>query len=200
MKKQEFLNALQNELSGLPTQEIDERLAFYSEMIDDRIEEGASEEDAVSGIGSVREISEQIISEVPFSKIAKERIKPNRRIKAWEIVLLALGSPIWLSLAIAAIAVILSLYVVIWSVVVSLWAIFASFTACAPGGIAAGVLLICQGNTAAGIAMIGAGLLCAGLAIYLFFACKITTKAILLLTKKIALTIKKLFVKKEITK
>ena len=197
MIKQEFSDALRVKLSGLPEQDVEEQLAFYSEMIDDRIEEGATEEDAVSAIGSVDQIAEQILSEIPFSRLAKERIKPKRRIKAWEIVLLALGSPIWLSLGIAAFAVILSLYVVLWSFIVSLWAIFVSVAACVPACIAAGVLLICMENTALGIASISMSFVCAGLAIFLFFGCSAASKSIVVLTKKLALVVKKCVVKKE---
>ena len=48
MNKQEFLSQLRKGLAGLPQNDIEERLAFYGEMIDDRIEEGLSEEEAVS--------------------------------------------------------------------------------------------------------------------------------------------------------
>lgn len=197
MRKYEFLDALKARLSGLPKQESEERLNFYSEMIDDRIEEGLTEEEAVSEIGSVDEIAEPIIADIPFAKIAKEKIKPKRRLRAWEITLLILGSPIWLSLAIAAFAVILSLYAVLWSVIISLWAIFASVAACAPCGVAVGVVFIATGNLLTGIAMIGASLVCAGLAIFLFLGCAAATKGTVLLTKRIALGIKKRFVKKE---
>ena len=44
MLKQDFLNALSERLRGLPKQDIAERLAFYSELIDDCVEEGTSEE------------------------------------------------------------------------------------------------------------------------------------------------------------
>ena len=37
MDQQEFLNSLRKELSGLPQEDIEERLTFYSEMIEDRI-------------------------------------------------------------------------------------------------------------------------------------------------------------------
>ena len=47
-------------------------------------------------------------------------MRPRRQLKAWEIVLLVLGSPLWLSLGLAAIAVIFAFYVVLWSVSVSL--------------------------------------------------------------------------------
>ncbi len=52
MNKREFLQKLENGLSGLPREDIEQRLSFYAEMIDDRIEDGFSEEEAVAGIGT----------------------------------------------------------------------------------------------------------------------------------------------------
>lgn len=200
MKKQEFIDALRKKLSGLPEREVEERLNFYGEMIDDRIEEGIEEADAIADFGSIDEIAEGIISDIPLAKIAKERIKPKRRLKAWEITLIALGSPIWLSLAIAAVAVVLSLYVVLWSVIVSIWAVFVAFAASALGvGVAGGALAL-VGFAPAGAAMIGAALVCAGIAILSVFGCIAATKGILLLTRKIALGIKNCFIGKESAK
>ena len=130
MSKQAFLARLRKELSGLPKDDIEERLAFYEEMIDDRTKEGLSEEEAVSAAGAIDEIVAQTIADISLPKIARERLLPKRRLKAWEIVLLALGSPIWLSLGIAAAAVILALYVSLWAVIVSLWAVFGALAAC----------------------------------------------------------------------
>ena len=197
MTKQEFITELRKKLSGLPKQDIDERLNFYSEMIDDRIEEGRTEEEAVLEIGSVDEISAQIIADIPLIKIAKERIKPKRRLKAWEIVLLVLGSPIWLSLAVAAFAVIFSLYAALWSVIVSLWAVFASLTACSVGGVIASIFFAIRGNYLTAIAILSAGIVCAGLSFFILYTCKATTKGILVLTKKLAVWIKNCFIKKE---
>ena len=53
MTKHEFLLQLGKALSSLPRRERDERLGFYSEVIDDRIEEGLSEEEAVRNMGEV---------------------------------------------------------------------------------------------------------------------------------------------------
>ncbi len=197
MNKQEFIAKLRAKLSGLPKQDVEERLNFYSEMIDDRMEEGLSEEEAVSQIGSVDEIVPQIVAEIPADKIAKKKTKSKRPIKAWEIVLLALGSPVWFSLAVAAVAVIFSLYGSLWSVVISLWAVFGSLVGSAFGVAVAGVVFICQGNALAGIAIIGTGIVCAGIAIFIFFGCKAATKGTFLLIKVCALGIKKCFAKKE---
>lgn len=197
MKKQDFVAELRRKLAGLPKQDIEERINFYSEMIDDRMEDGISEDDAVSEIGSVDDIASQIIADIPFTKIAKERIKPKRKLKAWEIVLLAVGSPIWLSLGIAVVAIIFSLYVVLWSVIVSLWAVFASLIASAVGCVLTGIAFAIVGNGGAGGVSISFGIVCAGLAIFCFFGCKAATKGVIVLTKKIAIGIKKCFVRKE---
>ncbi len=193
MNKQEFLDQLKARLSDLPSKDIEDRLGFYNEMIEDRVEEGITEEEAIREIGSVEKLASQIMEEIALSKNVKKQRKHHRKLKAWEIVLLALGSPIWISLLIAAVAVILSLYVVIWALVASVWAVFASLTACAPVGFAMGIDFILVGNAITGIAMLGTALVCAGLSIFMFFGCKAITQGIILLTKKIFLAIQNYF-------
>lgn len=197
MTKQEFLSELQNALSGLPQHDIQERLTFYSEMIDDRMEEGLTEEEAVSQIGNVSEIVSQIVAEIPLSNLVKEKVRPKRILRAGEIVLLALGAPIWLSLLIAVLAVILAVYAVVWSVIVSMWAVETALAACSLSGIVSAVFFAVQGNGPQALAMLGAGIFCAGLSIFLFFGCKAATDGVLLLTKNIVLGIKSLLIRKE---
>lgn len=197
MSKQEFLAALRKGLSGLPQDDIEGRLIFYGEMLDDRIEEGLSEDEAVSAIGDVGEIVRQTVADIPLAKIAKERIRPKRHLKAWEIALLALGSPIWLSLGVAAIAVIFALYVALWAVIVALWAVFGAFAVCAIVGVPACVIFAVHGSGASGLAILSAGIVCTGLSIFMFFGCKEATRGILMLTKKITIWIKNCFIKKE---
>lgn len=197
MSKQEFLTQLRKALLGLPQDDIDECLAFYSEMIDDRVEEGLSQTEAVLAAGSIPEIVEQVVADISFKKIAKERIRPKRHLGAGEITLLILGSPIWGSLGIGVIAIILSIYVVLWSVIISLWAVFVAFAASTLASVIGGVNFIVNNNTVSGITVLAAGLVCAGLSIFVFYGCKTATKGILLLTKKIGMKIKNLFIKKE---
>lgn len=197
MNKQDFLTILRKGLSGLPKDEIEERLSFYSEIIDDRMEEGLSEEDSIRDLGTTDEIISQIVSDIPLSKIVKEKIKPKKKLKTWETILLILGSPIWASLLIAAAAVIFSLYVASWALIISLWAVFASFSASFLGGIIGGIILALNGNISTGIALISAGIVFAGLCIFAFFGCKAATKGTLIFTKNIAFLIKNRFIKKE---
>lgn len=197
MRKEEFISKLRKKLSGMPKKEIEERLNFYSEMIDDKIEEGILEDDAVSSLGSIDSIAEQIISDIPFSKIAKERMTQKRRFKTWEIVLIAVGSPIWFSLLVALFSVVISLCAVVFALEVSLWAIIVSLAVCSPFVVVAGFISIFVNNAPIGLLFIGSGLILAGLSIVLFLIVKPTLKGGISFVKKLALWVKKLFVKKE---
>ena len=186
MNKVCFLSALRDQLRGLPQDEIEERVRFYNEMIEDRIEDGLSEEDAVAAVGTVDEVALQIVDDIPLIKVVELR----RRLKPWEIVLLILGSPVWLSLLIAAVAVVFALYVSLWSAIVSLWAVFASLIGCAIGGIVGGIGFALGDNLYTGLALAAAGIVCAGLSVFAFYGCKAITNGMVLLTRKTARSIK----------
>lgn len=197
MRKEEFLQNLRESLSGLPQNDVEERIAFYAEMIDDRMEEGLSEEEAVAAVGSVSDIVLQVVDEYPFPDLIKVRIRSRKKMSALTIVLLVLGSPVWASLLIAAAAVVFSLYVVLWSVIIVFWSVFVSLLASGVGVVAGGVVWMCVGYPLAGVAAVGTGLVCSGLSILSFYGCKAATIGALRLTKKVGLSIKRSLVKKE---
>ena len=197
MYKEQFLNELRRGLSGLPQDDIDERISFYSEMIDDRIEDGMPEEEAVAQIGPVNDIVQQVTADIPLSKLVREKVKPKRSLKVWEIILIVIGSPIWVSLLIAAFAVMFSLYAALWVVVISIYAVNLALAAEAVCCLPAAVVYLIKGNPAGAGFAVGAGLVCAGLAILLFFACIKITKGVLKLTKKMLMKIKTLFIRKK---
>lgn len=197
MRKEDFLCELRESLSGLPQSELDERLAFYREQIDDRMEDGLSEEAAVSAIGSVNDIVLQVVDEYPFPELIKVRIRPKRKLSAGLVTLLVLGSPVWLSLLIALFAVILAVYVSLWAMLVSLWSVFVSLAVSAVGCLFGGVALVCGGYVSTGIVALAAALVCAGLSILAFFGCKGATKGVLRLTKTLVLSAKKRLIRKE---
>lgn len=197
MNKEQFLAALQEALSGLPQAEIDERVGFYAEMIDDKIEEGISQEDAVKEIGNIDDIVFAIVDDISLHSLVIKKVKPKRRLSVFEIVLIVLGFPVWFSLLVAAFAVVIALYLSLWAVVVSLWAADASLWGGALGGLVGGIALMCNGNLPQGLVLIAAAFVCAGLAILLIFGCKAATKGVLVLAKKIVFGIKKCFIRKE---
>ncbi len=196
MNKKEFLTQLRQGLAGLPQAELEERLLFYGEMIEDRIEEGCSEEDAVAAVGSVEEIIAQIVAEIPLATLVKEKIKPKKSLSGWVIALLVLGAPIWLSLLITAFSVVFAVYISLWSVVISLWASFAAVAVSGLGILAGGIYFIGINPIFTGLILIGAGLACIGVSILLFFGCKLVTKGLILLTKLPIRIIKNAIVRK----
>ena len=188
MTKRDFL---------LPQQEIDEQLAFWGEMIDDRMEEGLSEAEAVEAVGSLDGIAAQILAERAAEPAVPPQ-KPKRPRKAWEIVLLALGAPVWGSLVIAVLAVVFSMYAALWSVIAAIWACFATVVACAPAGVAVGIVHLVVGDPVSGLALLGAGVFWAGFAIVLYFGCIEGTKALVNLTKAVARAVRQAASKKEV--
>lgn len=197
MNKQEFLVALREKLNGFPMEDLEERLLFYSEMLDDYIEDGLTEEEAVAKMGSIDALVSQAVAEIPLPKFLKNKLIPNRKLGAGTIALLIIGAPLWLPLIITAFALVLSLYAVLWSLVLSFWAVNLSIAVCAPCGIIVCFIYLFTGHGLVGLAMLGVGVFCAGLAIFLFFACKGATYGAVICGKKILLGIKKLFIKKE---
>lgn len=197
MNKREFLAVLRKGLAGIPRGDMEERVTFYTEMIDDRLEESLTEEQAVAELGPVENIVAQIMSEIPPARSGKEKAKPGRSLRVWEILLLVLGSPLWLSLLAAALAVALAVYAVIWSAVLCLWALVLCAAVCSVSGILSAVVFCAGGNIPGGIVMLGTGAMCGGLGIFGFFGCKGITKGVWSLTKGIFLWMRSRFVKKE---
>ena len=192
MTKQMFLSELEVKLLDLPQEDLDERLSFYSEMIDDLKEEGFSEEETFQKIGSTDEVAAQVLSEYRLSESACEAEKPKRRVRPWVIVLLAVGSPLWLPLLIAAFAVAFSLYITLWALIISLWAVELTLALYSLYGLATSAVFMFQGDIPKGTAALGVGLLGIGCTILLFFGCLAAGKGAVKLTKNIDIGIKKL--------
>ena len=208
MNKTDFLAQLGNQLSGLSSADLEKSLAYYNEMIDDRIEDGASEEEAVAAVGTPQQVATQILSEMPLTKLLKVKMKKAERLPTWAIVLLIIGSPIWFSLIIAAFAVVVSLvatafavavsvYAVLWSVLVTLWAVGLGFVVSPLFGIFLLIVSVAGGNLGGGLALLGAGLTLGGISVFYLRFCLHCTKLVVKISKKFSLAVLSCFRKKE---
>lgn len=197
MLRKDFLYALRQALSFLPEKDIDERIRFYCEMIDDGEDDGLSEEEAVARIGDIDTVVANIIADTPIVTLVKEQIKAEKRLKTREIVLLAVGSPVWVPVLIAVFAVLFSLYISLWAVVISLWSVVVSLVGTAIGGLIGGIVLAVTQNAYAGLACVAGGMVCAALAILLFYGCKAATKGAVVLIKRLVSALKNKCVGKE---
>lgn len=198
MKKNEFLEELKTRLWAMPEADKERSVDYYSEMIDDRMEDGLSEEEAVAAIGDLDEIVSQILSESPRPPVAVNKGQnqnKQRKVEPWMIVLLVLGSPVWVPLVASAAGTVISVYVSLWSVVIALYATtFALFVAAL--GCVLGSFFMIGGFPQVSVAW-GAALLCAGLGILFLLLSNLAAKGMVKLTKLIWKSITGIFKRKE---
>lgn len=191
MLKREFINDLTKALEGLPEKEKDDRISFYSDMIDDRIEDGMSEEEAVKDIGTVEEIKKQIMSDVSLMKIVKHKMNRKRKLRIGEVIAIIVASPIWLALLLAIIAVVIAVFISLWAVAIGL---FAGDVALGIGGIAGGIISMfgafLKGAVGNGFVLFGFGLIALGLSFICAVGCVYLIKALIKLIRWIILKIK----------
>lgn len=195
MTKKEFLAKGRKALSHLPKEELEERLAFYSEMIDDRMEEGLSETDAVMQILKSEETVAHLFLDESFEEEKDEEKKGMG--EGAKTALIVAGSPLWFALTVAAVVLWISLAATAFSVVVAVWSVFISFAVTAPVSVLGGIVIALFGRPLAGVAMVGVGLICTGLAVFTYYGAKVVGKGGWWLVKKSVAAVKKCFEKKE---
>ena len=183
MTKEKFLSELGARLSRLPKREIEECLAFYGEMIEDRIEEGLSEQEAVLAVGDVDKIAKEKLGDEISEKLSVEDKKSSGKYNGGKLALIIAGSPLWISLFAAAFAVVVSLYASAWAVIVSLWSAFGAFAVSAPAGLILGIVMFSLGRGLLGAVLISTAFIAFSLAIFSFYACIWLTKKSVILTK-----------------
>lgn len=114
MTKADFLQLLERALAQLPEEERRANLEYYSELLDDMLEEGMTEAEATAKLGSPSQIAQSILQEVPLGKLVSTRMKPKSGWTPLAIVLAVVGSPVWVPLLLLAAALVLSLFGSIW--------------------------------------------------------------------------------------
>jgi len=197
MNRQEYLDEIKDKLLGLSEEDIDKALDFYMEAIDDRIEDGLTEDQAIKAVGSSDEVAEQILMDTPLPKLVSASVKPRRTLKAWEIVLIVISAPIWIPLAIALIAIAFSVFVVIFSLIFALIAVLIGLTLGGVGLLAAAIFSIFAGSAGTAVMKLAVGLVAVGIGILLFIPIKACVLWLIELCGRFFKWIKKQFVKRQ---
>ena len=94
MTKTDFLQLLERALAQLPEEERRANLEYYSELLDDMLEEGMTEAEATAKLGSPSQIAQSILQEVPLGKLVSTRMKPKSGWTPLAIVLAVVAAPI----------------------------------------------------------------------------------------------------------
>lgn len=188
MNKKQFCTLLENELRlYLSSKEVYKTLNFFKEMIDDRVDEGLSEEEAVSQLGNIDDIVGQILDEHNITKRQKKlvwRFIPQKTPSVLNIIIVILLFPIWTLVASFFIAFVS----LIFSLVVSVIAFFV-------GGIAlilkAPFYLIYEKNIAYCLDTLGFGFIITGIGLIGIYCLLKSYKKV----RKHGWSFKKIFVK-----
>ena len=196
MTKNDFLKELEKGLSGLPKNDISERLDFYGEMIDDRMEEGFTESDAVAACGSVDEIVSQTLNDIPLKKIVKERLSKRKKIGGLALTLIIIGFPLWFPILVAAVAVAFSLYVTLWALVVTVFAVALSFALGGLGGFVMAIAVAVKGSIPTALLFSGSAAILIALSVFVYFGAVAATKGVIAIMRRIIAGIKRRLAKK----
>ncbi len=202
MKKQEFITELRKRLSPLSQCDIDKYSDYYSEMIDDRIEDGLSEEEAVNDLGSFETIVSQLLADTPKKQPAQDfsTNTEKNKLPLWCIILIAiLTSPIWISIISSAAGAVFSVIIVVFSFVIMLYAVDFAFAACGFVSLIASIPKLVEFDIIQSAFCFGSGLILIGLSIILFFGANWIARKIIQFTKFIIRKISKLFAKRGVS-
>ena len=192
MNKKQFCTLLENELRlYLSSKEVYKTLNFFKEMIDDRVDEGLSEEQAISQLGNIDDIVGQILDEHNIKKRQKKlvwRFIPQKTPSAANIIIAILLFPIWITIFSLVASFFLVFISLIFSLVVSIIAFFV-------GGIAlilkAPFYLIYEKNIAYCLDTLGFGFIITGIGLIgIYYLLKSLKKV-----RKNRWSFKKMFVK-----
>ncbi len=136
MKKKDFIRELKFKIRKLDKKEVEDIISYYSELIDDRIEQGENEEDIILSLGSIDLIAKNIFEEKNISnediEIVESEIVDNKKAKynndttVLKILLLVLLFPLWISLGVFFLTILIIILSVFFAIAVSSIALIAS--------------------------------------------------------------------------
>ena len=193
MNREEFLLELRKNLNGLPKDEIENRIEFYSEMISDRVEEGLTEEEAINDIGGVEGVIKDIAKEIPLTKLVKEKIKPKRSLYIWEIVLIFLGFPIWFPILLTITILAFVMYFILWILDLVFTIVGTSLFASGLMSLLIFFIVLFKGDLS--LDYIGYTFVLLGVSLFMFVGVYYFTKLAAFVTKKTLIEIKSWFIR-----
>lgn len=176
MDKRAFLERLQAALAGLPDAERERQLAYYEEMIDDRVEEGMSESEAIAALGPVDQLTQRVLRQTPPQRRA-DRVRRSGIPTAVWVLLAVLLLPLWLPLLGLAGALVLGSFALLFGLIVAAAGLVAGLGV---GGVGAMIWALVSWDLSgmSVVFAIGAGLIAVGAALLLALPAAYLIKAL----------------------
>ncbi|QSX06590.1 DUF1700 domain-containing protein [Sedimentibacter sp. zth1] len=197
MNKLEFLDILKSRISTLPSKEISKSEAYYSEIIDDSIENGLTEEQAILALGNIDNIVENIKYDMSIPALVQVKVNESRgnTSKTWLwITLTILGFPLWFPLVIAFSAVAFTIYLVLWVCILVLYIALFSIALTGISTFLFSFYIFVTQPIYIGLCLLGTSFVLIGLSIFLIKPVFLVSKYFAKLSKIIIRKIKKLFI------
>ena len=182
MNREEFLSLLAEKIAVLPTDEKNKVYEYYNEIILEKKESGEEEADIIAAFGDINDIATNLLSEFPDAAKQPEAAvqqaappptvwnvqppllyppPPKKRLSTAMVWVLALTSPIWIILLLAACIVLFSVIIALISLLISLWAAAVTLVLSGLFYLAVSFTLFPQGTVA--FFNLGLALFCTGL-------------------------------------
>lgn len=156
MSEKEYLKKLKRRLSPLKKNDRDSLLDFYKEMIEDKMENGKTEYEAVSELEPVETVAERTLDEYGINR-NDPKVKLKTRLSPLAIVLIIVGSPLWIGLAAGAVGAAVGLLCGALAVVVSVVVACVCLTLCGPIVFVSGIVRLFT-DVGSGLIAMGSGL------------------------------------------
>ena len=121
MNKEQFIRAFRKKLRGMPREEIAKTVSYYEEIIADKIEGGMSEQEAVASLGNLDELARSARGAEP--ETAEKSPRMHEAPAPWIIILLVLGSPIWIGIGAGLFGVVIGFWATLFSLIVTLFSV-----------------------------------------------------------------------------
>ena len=160
MTKKEYLKELKRNLSALKRSDRNSLIEFYKEMIEDKIENGKTEREAIAELEPADVVAKRTLAEYGID----EELSKRKKISGTTLALVIIGSPLWIPLAIAALAVVLAVAISILAVIISIASACIGVTLSSPFFLVMGIITAFS-DAGTGLIAIGYGLSAAALGI-----------------------------------
>lgn len=174
MNRQQFFITLQQELHPLPAGEREKVIFYYREIIDDSMEEGLTEEEAVARLGNMDDLVREIF--ISIDERRKASIPAGRKVRI--SILLALGFPLWGSVLLVVLSLVLVAFILALLPVILLGSFTLTFFVGGIWAIVGSPFVILGITVSSGIAQLGIGIAALGLSVLSAVALGFTLKGV----------------------
>lgn len=165
MTKKEFLVELSNSLNKNQIADAQSYVADYSELIDDKVDNGQPVAEALASLGPIEEIVSQIRKAEGIAarpKVIIERKQMRLSTKILLSILLVLGAPLWGPLLGVALVLLVLVYSLLWIAPFVAAVIGTSFIGAGGFGLIASLVAMIKATFAFGLFQLGMSLVLLG--------------------------------------